>query len=103
MARLRAKSVALTGFMDTLVRRLEPHVRILTPADSAQRGCQLSIRIAGGTQRGRAVFDALLSRGIVCDWRTPDIIRVAPVPLYNRFVDVAQFAAALGEILERHA
>jgi kynureninase len=103
LSRLRAKSVALTDFMDLLVRRLEPRVHILTPADSAQRGCQLSIRIAGGTQRGRAVFDALLARGIVCDWRTPDIIRVAPVPLYNRFTEVAHFAATLGEILEQHA
>jgi kynureninase len=102
MVRLRAKSVLLTDFMDSLVRRLEPRVHILTPADSRQRGCQLSIRIAGGTRRGRAVFDALLARGIVCDWRTPDIIRVAPVPLYNRFAEVAHFAAALAEILERH-
>src|SRR5215469_721079 len=101
LARLRAKSVLLTGFMDTLVRRLAPRVHILTPADSTQRGCQLSIRIAGGTQRGRAVFDALTARGIICDWRTPDIIRVAPVPLYNRFAEVAQFATALAEILER--
>jgi kynureninase len=103
LAALREKSVALTDFLDTLVRRLEPRVHILTPAASAQRGAQLSIRIAGGSERGRAVFDALLARGIVCDWRTPDIIRVAPVPLYNRFAEVAHFAAALGEILERHA
>jgi kynureninase len=99
MPRLRAKSVALTDFMDTLVRRLEPQVHILTPRASAARGCQLSIRIAGGPQRGRAVFDALPERGLVCDWRTPDIIRVAPVPLYNRFEDVAYFARTLGELV----
>jgi kynureninase len=46
------------------------------------------------------VFDALLARGVVCDWRTPDIIRAAPVPLYNRFEDVAHFAQTLGEILK---
>ncbi|HEY8052142.1 MAG: kynureninase [Steroidobacterales bacterium] len=103
MTRLRAKSVALTDFMDTLVRRLEPQVHILTPAASAARGCQLSIRIAGGARRGRAVFDALLERGVVCDWRTPDIIRAAPVPLYNRFEDVAQFGQTLGAILGRSA
>jgi kynureninase len=103
LSRLRAKSVALTDFMDALVRRLEPQVHILTPRASSERGCQLSIRIAGGTQRGRAVFDALLARGVVCDWRTPDIIRVAPVPLYNRFEDVAQFAQTLSEILGQSA
>jgi kynureninase len=103
LSRLRAKSVALTDFMDALVRRLEPQVHILTPRASSERGCQLSIRIAGGTQRGRAMFDALLARGVVCDWRTPDIIRVAPVPLYNRFEDVAQFAQTLSEILGQSA
>jgi kynureninase len=99
MSRLRAKSVALTDFMDTQVARLEPKVHIITPRASAARGCQLSIRIAGAPERGRAVFDALLERGLVCDWRTPDIIRVAPVPLYNRFEDVALFVQTLGEIL----
>ena len=99
MSRLRIKSVALTDFMDTQVARLEPKVHIITPRASTARGCQLSIRIAGTPERGRAVFDALLERGVVCDWRTPDIIRVAPVPLYNRFEDVAVFVQALGEIL----
>jgi kynureninase len=99
MSRLRTKSVALTDFMDTQVARLEPKVHIITPRASAARGCQLSIRIAGTPERGRAAFDALLERGVVCDWRTPDIIRVAPVPLYNRFEDVALFVQALGEIL----
>ena len=99
MPRLRAKSVALTDLMDALLRRLEPQVRIITPRESAARGCQLSMRIAGGPERGRVVFDALLRRGVVCDWRTPDIIRAAPVPLYNRFEDVAHFAQVLGEIL----
>ncbi|MGC1729496.1 MAG: hypothetical protein WA747_08930, partial [Steroidobacteraceae bacterium] len=93
--RLRAKSVALTGFMDTLVRPLEPEVRIITPAAAAERGCQLSLRIAGGAARGRRVFDALRQRGIVGDWRSPDIIRVAAVPLYNRFEEVLRFAQQL--------
>jgi kynureninase len=95
MERLRARSVGLTGFMDALVRPLEPEVRIITPAAPAERGCQLSLRIAGGTVRGRAVFDALRARGIVCDWRSPDIVRVAAVPLYNRFEEVLRFAQQL--------
>jgi kynureninase len=95
MDRLRAKSVALTGFMEALVRPLEPEVRIITPAAAAERGCQLSLRIAGGAARGRRVFDALRARGIVGDWRSPDIMRVAAVPLYNRFEEVLRFAQQL--------
>jgi kynureninase len=99
IARLRGKSVQLTDYLDGLIRPLAPRVHILTPPDSARRGCQLSLRIAGAG-RGRRVFDALAARGVVCDWRTPDIIRVAPVPLYNRFEDAWRFARALTEVLE---
>ena len=99
MQRLRAKSVALTDYLDSLLRPLSPAVHILTPADSRRRGCQLSLRIAGGAARGRRVFDGLTARGVVCDWRFPDIIRVAPVPLYNRFEDAWRFADALTQAL----
>ena len=74
-------------------------MHIITPLDPAQHGCQLSLRIAGGTARGRQVFETLGKRGMVCDWRAPDIIRVAPVPLYNRFADAWLFAQALREVL----
>ena len=97
---LRAKSVQLTGFLEELLRPLAPAVQILTPHESAQRGCQLSLRLASGGHRGKQVFDALGARGIVCDWRSPDIIRVAPVPLYNRFEDAWRFAHALREIVQ---
>ena len=100
MERLRAKSVALTAFMEELLAPLEPRVHIITPRDSRSRGCQLSLRIAGGAGPGRRVFEGLRARGVVCDWRTPDIIRVAPVPLYNRFEDVARFAQRLERVLE---
>jgi kynureninase len=103
MERLRAKSLSLTGFMERLVGGLAPAVSIITPREPAARGCQLSIRVTGGPARGRAVFDALLERGVVCDWRTPDIIRAAPVPLYNSFADVARFASVLAQLLERHS
>ena len=92
---LRAKSLALTDFLDELIRPLAPALHILTPADSARRGCQLSLRIGGSPGRGKQVFAALSARGMVCDWRAPDIIRVAPVPLYNRFEDVHRFAEEL--------
>jgi kynureninase len=99
MQRLRAKSVALTDYLDALLRPLSPAVTILTPPDSSRRGCQLSLRIAGGAGRGRSVFEGLLARGVVCDWRFPDVIRVAPVPLYNRFADTWRFADALTQAL----
>jgi kynureninase len=99
IGRLREKSVALTGFLEELLRPLEPRVQILTPRDPGARGCQLSLRIAGGAGPGRRVFEQLREAGAVCDWRTPDIIRVAPVPLYNRFEDVALFADRLTRVL----
>jgi kynureninase len=96
---LREKSLALTGFLAQLLAPLEPRVHIITPLAPAQHGCQLSLRIAGRTARGRQLFEALAKRGMVCDWRAPDIIRVAPVPLYNRFADAWLFAQALREVL----
>jgi len=96
---LRAKSVALTAFMEELLRPLAPRVELITPRDPNARGCQLSLRIAGGAGPGRRVFEGLRAGGVVCDWRTPDIIRVAPVPLYNRFEEVAAFAHRLARVL----
>jgi kynureninase len=100
---LRTKSVALTGFLEELIQPLAPDVQVITPRDDAHRGCQLSLRIASGAARGRHVFAALSARGVICDWRAPDVIRVAPVPLYNRFEDAWHFAQALGEALRQHA
>jgi kynureninase len=99
MERLRAKSVALTGFLEQRLRRLEPAIRILTPQDPNSRGCQLSVRIVGSPLRGRRVFDRLSAQGMICDWRDPDVIRVAPIPLYNRFEEVFAFTERLEQVL----
>ncbi len=100
MARLRDKSLALTGLLEQrLDESLSGHVEILTPRDPARRGCQLSLRLRDGADAGRDVHARLGKAGIVCDWREPDVIRVAPVPLYNRFADVERFVAALGDAL----
>ena len=100
--RLRAKSIELTGFLEFLVERLGPAARFITPREVNARGCQISIRISGSPNRGRKVFERLGERGVVCDWRDPDVIRVAPVPLYNSFEDVLHFSehltAVLGEV-----
>ena len=88
--RLRAKSELLTGYLEFLLDKdISKKFSIITPRDSANRGAQLSLRVA---EDGRAVCDALAKDGIICDWREPDILRVAPVPLYNTFSDVHTFA-----------
>jgi kynureninase len=97
--RLREKSSALTGFLELLLRPLEPSVELITPRAPASRGCQLSIRILGTPSRGRSVLDRLSELGVICDWREPDVIRVAPVPLYNRFEDVFTFGERLAQVL----
>ena len=97
--RLRAKSIALTDYLEQLLRPLSASVEILTPSAPAERGCQLSLRILGDATRGRRVLDRLSTLGAVCDWREPDVIRVAPVPLYNTFEDVLRFSEHLAQAL----
>jgi kynureninase len=94
---LRRKSLALTGYFAQLVQaRLAGRVRIVTPLDPEERGAALSLRLLGlSRDRAREVFDGMRRRGIVPDWREPDVIRAAPVPFYNRFDDVWQFVDAL--------
>ncbi|WP_166976657.1 kynureninase [Rhodocaloribacter litoris] len=95
MTRLREKSVRLTGYLAYLLeRRVPDRVRIITPADPAQRGAQLSLRVAGG----RDAFERLTAAGVVCDWREPDALRVAPVPFYNTFTDVYRFVEMLRNV-----
>lgn len=95
MEPLRAKSLRLTAY---LAAQLEPlrarGVEVVTPADPDACGCQLSLRVRaeGGA---RALQQRLASRGVVCDVREPDIVRVAPAPLYNTFHDCWRFARAL--------
>jgi kynureninase len=95
--RLREKSTALTSFLELLLRPLEPSVELITPRAPAARGCQLSVRIPS---RGRRVLDRLSELGVICDWREPDVIRVAPVPLYNSFEDVFTFGERLARVLQ---
>lgn len=96
MPALRAKSLALTGYLEALVNtHLEGRIEILTPADPARRGCQLSLRVVGGRAMGRALFEHLAANGVLGDWREPDVIRISPAPLYSRFTDVLAFARAV--------
>lgn len=92
MGALRERSLRLTGYLEALIReRLAGTLQILTPSDPAQRGAQLSLRVAGGRERGRALFEFLERNGIVGDWREPDVIRISPAPLYNSHADILRF------------
>lgn len=96
MPALRAKSEQLTGYLEWLIdqKNTNANIRIITPRDPAQRGCQLSLQTLS---QGRAIFDRLTAAGVIADWREPDVIRIAPVPLYNRFVDAWDFVTLLCE------
>ena len=99
MQRLRQKSVALTGYLEYLLDRLAPDLELITPRAVDSRGCQLSVRVTGPHGRGQRIFDNLAGRGLIADWREPDTIRLAPIPLYNSFADVLSGAEALAQAL----
>jgi len=97
MTSLRDKSIKLTGFLEfVLTDTCNDHISIITPRSPEQRGCQLSMVIH---QNGKNVFENLSKDGVVADWREPDVIRVAPVPLYNSFQDVYNFGISLQKSL----
>jgi kynureninase len=89
MEKLRSKSIALTNYLQHGLQQI-PNLQfeIITPANSLERGAQLSLYF---TQNGKAIFEALSSKGIVVDYREPGVIRVAPTPLYCSFYDVFRF------------
>ncbi|HMH88783.1 MAG TPA: hypothetical protein VK523_09070, partial [Steroidobacteraceae bacterium] len=100
--RLREKSIALTGFLQQLIEtRLVGLVEILTPDTAAQRGCQLSLRIARPAAEAKRCHDLLAAAGVVGDWREPDVLRLAPAPLYNSYSDVLAAAEALSNAVRR--
>ncbi|HTV52021.1 MAG TPA: kynureninase [Steroidobacteraceae bacterium] len=97
--RLRAKSQALTAYLEFLLAAQE--VTVLTPRERDLRGCQLSLRLRRAPERARRIVRALDAAGVVCDYREPDVVRVAPVPLYNRFVEVLRFCELLAQACAR--
>jgi kynureninase len=101
MPALRAKSEKLTGYLEYTIDQLtadfpDANISMITPRDSAQRGCQLSMDVAG---RERSLFDAMIHAGVIADFREPCIIRMAPVPLYNSFEDVYTFGKVMRKLL----
>lgn len=95
MAPLVEKSRKLTGYLESLIGEIaDERISIVTPRDPKQRGCQLSIRVAD-----KSLHEQIVERGVFADWREPDVIRVAPAPLYSSFNDVYRFAKILKECL----
>ena len=93
MSVLREKSLKLTGYLEYLLSEIrDERISVITPSNPPERGCQLSIRVRAAD---KSLFEAISSRGVIADWREPDVIRVAPVPLYNSFSDVFHFAEIL--------
>ena len=94
MDKLVEKSKELTSYLLFLLNTIEADsIEIITPNE---RGCQLSIRVKNGNKQ---IFDFITEKGVVADWREPDVIRVAPVPLYNSYMDVFNFYKILESAL----
>lgn len=99
IAALRDKSLRLTGYLEYLLYELNLNQEILeviTPTDPMSRGCQMSLL---AKKNGKQVFDKLTESGVIADWREPNVIRIAPVPLYNSFEDVFRFVELLNEAI----
>jgi kynureninase len=88
MKALRRKSIALTGYLEYLLKNIDPageQFTIITPADPQARGCQLSLIMK---KNGKRIFQRLTQAGVIVDWREPGVIRLSPVPLYNTFEEI---------------
>jgi kynureninase len=93
------KSKTLTGYLEFLLKDLsDENIKIMTPENPDERGCQLSIQFLDAD---KSLFHQLTAAGLVADWREPQVIRIAPAPLYNSYQDVFNFVKLLKEI--RHA
>jgi kynureninase len=99
---MREKSLNLTGYLEFIVNEVRKttgvELQILTPTNPNERGCQLSIVVPGATKQ---LVKDLAERGIVVDWREPNVIRMAPVPLYNSFEDIYTFGKVFTEFLKK--
>ena len=98
MQNIRAKSIQLTGHLEYLLNSLNnQRIKVITPSNSSQRGCQLSIQVKNADKN---LHTQLTEAGVISDWREPDVIRVAPAPLYNSYEDVYHLVQKLATVLE---
>ena len=97
---LRKKSISMSKYFDYLLENeLYKDIELITPTEVENRGCQLSLKVINKNISGREVFNSLLLEGVSCDWRYPDVIRVAPVPLYNSYIEIFNFVKILKSII----
>lgn len=96
MRRLREKSKRLTAYLAWLIEtQLSDVLEILTPREPDRRGAQLSVRVRAGRNAGQSLFECLTAQGVLGDWREPDVMRIAPTPLYNAYADCLRYAGAV--------
>ncbi|REH52579.1 kynureninase [Tenacibaculum gallaicum] len=97
MEALRAKSEKLTGYFEYLINQIDTaSIKIITPSNPKERGCQLSIQVKDAD---KSLHKKLTENNIITDWREPDVIRCAPVPMYNSFEDVFRMVETLKTLL----
>ncbi len=97
MDALREKSEKLTGYFEYLINEINTdRIKIITPSEPKERGCQLSIQVKNAD---KSLHKKLTENNIITDWREPDVIRCAPVPMYNSFEDVYKMVALLKTLL----
>lgn len=97
MDRLQAKARNLTSYLEYLIKEIQNDlIHIITPSNKYERGSQLSIRVFS---YNKLLFKAISKKGVIIDWREPNVIRVSPVPLYNSYTDVYRFVEILKECL----
>ncbi len=96
MAALIAKRNTITAYLEFVLCEIDRDVKgnfeIITPTNQAERGCQLSVFLHG---EGRSLFDYLMKNGVIVDWREPNVIRFAPVPMYTSYEDIYRFGQIL--------
>ena len=91
MPAIRSKGIKISSFLIYLIEKNIPEVSIITPKNFQKRGCQLSLTV----KDGKRIFTRVSEQGVVCDWREPNVIRVAPHPLYNSYLEVYDFVKIL--------
>ncbi len=103
MDRLHQKRKKLAGFLHDIIKEInqqqeEHFIEVITPEVETERGCQVSMLML---KNGRAVFESLTQQGVISDWREPNVIRVAPVPLYNTFEDIFRFGEMIQQSIQQ--
>ncbi|MFT3908636.1 MAG: kynureninase [Ferruginibacter sp.] len=102
MQNLYKKGKALSGYLLYILDELNKQgadkvIEVITPRNEAERGCQVSMFML---KNGKQIFDALIKAGVIADWREPNVIRVAPVPLYNSFEDIYKFGEIISTMIK---